>query len=1231
MNIAARAEMVDDLEKIIEFVDDKVYNKTQRHLRDVEVWIFKGSWIGQKYDEIARNHNYTSQYLQQDIGPRFWKLLSEVFEEQVGKRNFRSVLERHLRQTYSDKLLIQPPQAASPKKSSNDFPAVMQRSASRCDWGEAMDVSVCYGRTEDLKRLQSWVIEEDCRLIALLGIGGIGKTTLSIKLAETLQHHFDFVIWRSLRNAPEPKEILNDWLQFVSNQSYLPQSERLDAKLRQILHYLRKYRCLLILDNFESVLQSGQSTGAYCPEYEGYGQILRCVAETQHRSCLILTSREKPKGFTQREGLTLPVRSLPLRGLSEVEGQGIFLDKGCTAVSPENLQEIFSHYGGNPLALKIAASAIQEITGGDIVEFLPYLHRGAVQFEDIQDLLTHQFNRLSPVEQQVMGWLAVNRSVVLLKELQHDVVSDASRQHLPEAVQSLGRRSLLESQDGLLSLQPVVMEYMTHRLVMGVCQEILRQKPAELLNQYALLKAQSKDYIRQAQARFILQPILERLRSVLGGTPHVIDLLKKLLSQLQQTIGLQDGYTAGNLLNLLMELNADINGMDLSGLAIWQANLVGTTLHNVNCANAYFSQVAFTSVLNAALSITYSPDGQFLALGNADNKVRIWQGENYKELFTCEGHGSWVFCVAFTPDGQALISGSFDKTLKLWDVATGRCLRTLEGHTGWIFGIAVSPNGQYIVSGSNDRTFRVWNRHTGNCLQTVTVETTVWCVRFSPDGQWLASGHDDGSVRLWQVGNWKLVNTLSGHSNWVRTLAFSPDGKYLVSGSNDTTLRVWGVETGDCLQILTGHTLNVNAVSFHPDGNILATGSNDTTIRLWNLVTGQCFKVLQGHSVALWSVVFHPDGSTLVSGSNDSTIKVWQAQTGEPLRTFQGYCAGVKTIHLNSDGTLLASAGDDKVVRIWDLQTGQCVQMLTGYFSWIWCLRFSPTQDILASGGGSDYTIRLWNLKTSQPLRDLQGHNNIILSIAFSPNGLYLASGSIDETVKIWKPLTGECLKTLYHPARVWAINFSPDNQCLVSGVDDATIKVWDIATGDCLKTLEGHQGLVFTVVYSPSGLIIASGSDDKTIKLWDVHSGNCVQTLVGHQAVVRSLAFHENGMLLASSSDDKTVKLWNIQSGECVQTLQGHTAEVWEVTFDRQHKHLISASQDEMIKVWEIATGTCLQSLRDQRPYEKMNITGVTGLTEAQKQSLLALGAITTSDYLNPNELDTPKSQALQ
>ena len=70
------------------------------------------------------------------------------------------------------------------------------------DWGEAIDVSLFYGRTEELTTLEEWIVTERCRLVAVLGMGGMGKTALAAKVAAQVQHEFEYVIWRSLRNAP---------------------------------------------------------------------------------------------------------------------------------------------------------------------------------------------------------------------------------------------------------------------------------------------------------------------------------------------------------------------------------------------------------------------------------------------------------------------------------------------------------------------------------------------------------------------------------------------------------------------------------------------------------------------------------------------------------------------------------------------------------------------------------------------------------------------------------------------------------------------------------------------------------------------------------------------------------------------------------------------------------------------------------------------------------------------
>ena len=105
-------------------------------------------------------------------------------------------------------------------------------------------------------------------------------------------------------------------------------------------------------------------------------------------------------------------------------------------------------------------------------------------------------------------------------------------------------------------------------------------------------------------------------------------------------------------------------------------------------------------------------------------------------------------------------------------------------------------------------------------------------------------------------------------------------------------------------------------------------------------------------------------------------------------------------------------------------------------------------------------------------------------------------------------------------------------------------------------------------------------------------------------------------GQILASCGNDRTVKLWDVQSGECLKTLKGHTGEVWSIAFSPLGSILASGSQDGTVKLWDISTGECLNTLRAIRPYEAMNITAVTSLTEAQKETLKRLGAVERAEH---------------
>jgi len=382
----------------------------------------------------------------------------------------------------------------------------------RVDWGEAVDVSIFYGRTEELATLERWIVEDRCRLVVLLGMGGIGKTSLTAKLGEQIREEFEYVVWRSLREAPPLQEILTSVIQFFSNQQEtaadLPDS--MSARITKLVEYLRNHRCLLILDNAESILQEGKS-GVYREGYEAYGDLLRRVGESSHQSCLVLTSREKPKELLAMEGDALPVRCWQMRGVQEGAALSILRAKGLQLTDAESqAAELVVRCGGNPLALKLIATTVRDLFAGDLAEFL---NEGAIAFDGVRDLLDQHFDRLSELEQSILYWLAINREPVSVQELLDDIVPSVPKMRLLEALRGLVGRSLIETSSTDFMLQNVVMEYVTSRLIEGMSDELKRDE-LKLFNQYALIKATAKDYIRDTQVRLILQPIAETVSNI---------------------------------------------------------------------------------------------------------------------------------------------------------------------------------------------------------------------------------------------------------------------------------------------------------------------------------------------------------------------------------------------------------------------------------------------------------------------------------------------------------------------------------------------------------------------------------------------------------------------------------------------------------------------------------------------------------------------------------------------
>lgn len=1156
----------------------------------------------------------------------------------------------------------------------------------RIDWHEAPLVGAFLGRSAESEQMRRWLTQDRCQVVVLLGMGGVGKSTLAAHTARILSGDFDVVLWRSLLNGPPLDELLTQILQDLAESPLLDPPDSLDGSLSMLLDRLRQWRCLLVLDNVETILER-EEAGSLRSGYEAYGQLFKTLGAHRHRSCLLLTSREQPLSLARLERESTRVRSLQLAGLDVETGQGVLREHGLEAPAAAGAA-LIQRYSGNPLALNLVAQVIQDFYQGDIDNFLA---DEAPIFDDIRDVLDQQIGRLSPLEHDVLIWLAIARRALTLPNLQANLIGTVGSGKLLQALRSLQHRSLLERSGQGFTQQNVITEHLTERFVEQVSREI-ESGQVDLLNRFALLHARAQDYIRLSQTRVILAPIADRLTAVMGRDA-VVATCRRLLDDLRDAGPRRPGYAAGNILNLLLHMGIDVAGYDFSRLSVWEAHLQGHRLPAVDFEQADLDRSVFTESFGFIGVVAYSPDGQYLFSGSSAGNIQVWQAETGQLLASWRAHVGSVYAIAFSPDGRMLASSGADGAVTLWDssaefllgrgdesgtgLSTGRILGVLRGHAAAVKQVVFSPaaatytdetspkrvknlreapsdaqmTGQFqatsrrldysddwiLASVSDDLTIRLWRVQTGETVHILRGhDSFILTAAFSPDGRLLATGSraqtdNAQGVRLWDVETGRELCSLA-HVAWVNSVAFSPNGQLLATGSQDGLVRLWEVDA--VLQknadsavsptTLSGDGDSVQSVLFSPDGRTLASGGDDRMVRLWDIATKLPRLILSGHTGSVRSLAYSPDGQNLVSGGWDRTVRQWDSRTGQALRTLRGGAVRVFGIAFSPDGKRLASASSDGVVHLWDasasLSSGQVINSFGGHTDWAWRVAFSPDGETLASTS-VDQTVRLWDVRTGRLRHVLKAHEAGVQAVAFSPDGRLLASCDLDGKLLLTDlaVIQGDepglaHVEMEGHAGWCLSVAFSPDGQLLASSGADHLIILQDVGRRSVHRILRGHSNGVQEIAFSPDGSLLASASWDSTVRLWDVETGQVRYLFEGHADIAQGVSFSPDGRTLASSSYDGTVRLWDVATGQALRVLTGHANWVHTVAFSPDGSLLASCGGDETIKLWDPDTGTCLQTWRTPGPYEGMNIAGITGVTEAQKAALTALGAVARS-----------------
>ena len=361
---------------------------------DLQKAVIEGTWQRQTYENIAQEHYVTKNHVG-DVGYELWQLLSEELGEDISKLNFRSAIER--RQLADQPIIIQSHNTNSSNSfniCTNENQDIYQQEDDKNknyhDLTLAPQIINFYDRKTELETLSNWILNQNVRLISILGLSGIGKTTLVKKIVDLNLENFEIIIWKNLR-FPKPLELIFDEILTTCHQEF---QDDISDKIKQISTLLTEKKVLIILDDVQNLFISGELPGQYQTQYLDYQNWFKILTESQHQSTIILISQEQcPEMHCSDEEL-YPIQCLELSGLDNTE---ILENKDLK--DPDRWSELISLYQGNPKYLQDITNLIKDFFDDSIAEFLA----------EEQPILTNQmrsqfkqlFTKLSPLEQQL--------------------------------------------------------------------------------------------------------------------------------------------------------------------------------------------------------------------------------------------------------------------------------------------------------------------------------------------------------------------------------------------------------------------------------------------------------------------------------------------------------------------------------------------------------------------------------------------------------------------------------------------------------------------------------------------------------------------------------------------------------------------------------------------------------------------------------------------------------------
>jgi WD40 repeat protein len=565
--------------------------------------------------------------------------------------------------------------------------------------------------------------------------------------------------------------------------------------------------------------------------------------------------------------------------------------------------------------------------------------------------------------------------------------------------------------------------------------------------------------------------------------------------------------------------------------------------------------------------LAFDREGQFLAAGSHDGKVRVWRVAGAEKVAEWDAGAGGVSSIGFAADGKTLLvgagnarqSGNTDRSVRLFDWPSGKERKcVVEKWKAPLTGATLAPDGRSVVYAA-ERWVRCVTAE-GKPVWQQQRAAPVLCHCYSRDGRLVAMGAEDGRVVICDATDGRIVHNLGQHLGAVRCVAFSADGKLLASAGNTPEVRLWDVGGGEQVRTIRGPTAIIESVAFSPDGKRLATGDHQGLVKVYDATADQRGLLLDHGPVG------YAGRSTLVLAQGKVRVALMNAHRADHLDLTSGDVGRRPLPQMvpdcpaafSHDGRLLAFPPDGERNRIviWDTVEHRQVRRLAAGPGIVSAVAWSPDGKWLAAShavrrGEAEkrapwgHVVAVWDAGTGELVKTLDDHTQRDFgprrprvengaSIAVSRDGQLIAHAGNGGKVSVWNRETGEILWTAGDDETwVRSLTFSGDGELLAGQVYGKHLTVWETADGRerCRMALAvGECGLAL----SPDGRRLASTDMRGTIRLWETDSGEQVFELrglagsFGTLAIRAQVAFDASGMLLSSFNNNDTTNVFD-------------------------------------------------------------------------------------------------------